>query len=220
MSRLKLRRFRVQTPTQEVLARHCLIFDARTLHFEADRLPMLDAPTLFGDARPLYLDLGSGRGESLISLAQSHPRAGIIGIERHWKSVYDSVNKIEAGGYDNVKIVRADLRWVFKRIASNSVQEAFLLFPPPRLEENREGHDLLNWERINDIHRVLVPGGRFYFVTDNETYFEERVANLIGSMKFELELAVERFEGGQTAFQKRWERYGITSKRAELRVLK
>ena len=210
-----MRRFRVKIPSEEVFARHCIVYEPRDLYHRPEKLLSITAENIFGDARPLYLDLGSGRGETMLALAETYPDAGIIGIERHWKSTHDTINKIEASGLHNMKLIRADLRWVFNVIPDGAMHEIFLLFPPPRLEDTRVKDDLLNTQRMHDIHRALVDAGRFYFVTDNDDYFAQRVAQVNASGLFRLELQAEEIEGGQTAFQRRWEKYGITSKRAE-----
>lgn len=214
MSRLKLRRFRVKMPPPDVLAQYCIVYDGKTLYFAPETLPDLSSPALFGNNNPLIVDLGCGRGEWLLKLALEHPDHNIIGIDNHWKSVWDAVNKLHAANCHNAKIVRADLRQVLVKAVAEDATAIFLLFPPPRLEENRVKDDLLNQDRMHDIHRWLMPDALFHFATDHEEYFEQKVAQLTQSGLFELLDLNVGFEGGQTAFQARWERWGITSKRA------
>lgn len=217
MSRLKMRRFRVQQPAPDVMTQYCVEYRGKTLHEAPATLPDLTSAALFGNDKPLIVDIGCGRGEWLLKLALEHPDHNLIGIDWHWKSVWDAVNKLHAAEATHAKIIRADLRMVLDKIVPNSASAAFLLFPPPRLEDSRVRDDLLNEDRMRDYHRWLRPDALFHLATDSDAYFGRKLAQLTASGLFSLLDLREGFEGGQTVFQARWERWGITSKRATFR---
>ena len=214
MPRLKLKRFRVKPPSPAVLAHYVHDYEGHTLHHHPERLTPLTSEALFGNAQPFVLDIGCGRGEFLCKLAQERPHVNMLGLEWHWKSTYDTVNKLHAAGLDNVCLVRGDARQVLRHMPDAVAQEAFLLFPPPRPDPREAKADLLNPAQMQTYHRVLQPGARFHFVTDNDAYFRQKVAQLAASALFTVLDMAEGFEGGHTDFQRRWEQWGITSKRA------
>lgn len=216
MPRLKLKRFKADPPAPAVFARYGREYHSRTLHFAPESLPPITSDGLFGNDAPLYLDLGCGRGEFVRHLATIYPNANIVGIDRHWKSIWDAINKSHADRLENVLFIRGDVRKVVRRIPDEAVHTAFLLFPPPRLEQTRIKDDLLNAAQIAMYQRLLCTGGHFHFVTDNDDYFARRVDDMVASGRFALLLQQAAFEGGNTAFQKRWEQWGIQSKRAAL----
>lgn len=217
MSRLKIRRFRVKPPPQPILDHYCIAYHSNNLHFAPDTVPPLTSRAIFGNDKPLIFDCGSGRGEWLLRLADEYPDHNLIGIELHWKSVWDTVHKLHQASVEHARVVRADLRHIFRKADDHSATAVFVLFPPPRLEGTRQRDDLLNAERIADYQRVLQPDGLLHVATDNDLYFERSVARLEATDQFELLDLREGFEGGHTAFQKRWEAWGITSKRATFR---
>lgn len=214
MPRLKLRRFKVTPPSDDIYARYALTYDGRTLHHAPATLPPLSPQTVFGNADPFVLDIGCGRGEFLLTLAQAGQMSNIVGLEWHRKSVYDAVNKLHAADIHGVKVVRGDVRDLVTLMPDACCTLAFLLFPPPRTDPRREKDDLLSDKQMRAYHRVLRPGALFHFVTDDDAYFAQKTAQMQSSGLFRLLEQREGFEGGMTDFQQRWEAWGITSKRA------
>src|SRR5690606_36522778 len=93
MPRVKLSRFKVREPAPEALATYLISYPGHTLHFHPETLPPITSPALFGDDRPLVLDLGCGRGRFIIERAQQDPARNYAGIDFHQKSLWDAVNK-------------------------------------------------------------------------------------------------------------------------------
>lgn len=215
MPRLKLQRFRATEPRPETLARYVRIYASEDLYHRGDTLLPLTARELFGRDRPLTLDLGSGRGEFLVEQASAHPDRLFVGIEIHWKSVWDAVNRAEAARLDNVRIVRADLRRILGKVPDRSVAEAWVLFPPPTLEKKRLRKDILSEANIAHLGRILEDGARLRFVTDQPEYFAWKVELIRASGAFEDAVISREFEGGLTRFQQFWEERSIASLRYE-----
>lgn len=215
MSRLKLQRFRATEPRPETLARYVRVYASEDLHYRGDTLPPLTACELFGRDGPLTLDLGSGRGEFLVEQASAHPDRLFVGIEIHWKSVWDAVNRAEAASLNNVRFVRADLRRILAKAPDCSVAEAWVLFPPPTLEKKRLRKDILSETNVAHLGRMLQDGARLHFVTDQPEYFAWKVELIRASGAFEDAVISREFEGGLTRFQQFWEKRSIASLRYE-----
>src|SRR5262249_4151073 len=79
MSRRALDRFSVRQPWEDALGRYSRLYDGATLHYVPGALPEISSASLFGNAHPLALDLGCGRGEFLIDLATRHPACNYVG---------------------------------------------------------------------------------------------------------------------------------------------
>lgn len=219
MSRVKLKRFKVSKPTLEVLERYLRVYPGDMLHFQPDSLLPINATTLFGNANPLVLDLGSGKGEFVVGRARHEPDMNFVGIEWHSKSLWYSINLAHAAGVTNVRFVRADIRQVLFKVTDQAAQEVYIMFPPPIVKPSRIKNDFFTQEVCQHIYRILVDDGVFRFVTDSSEYFARKVALVGGHTGFERIVQSQAIEGGITAFQQRWERYGIASNRAEYRRL-
>ena len=64
----------------------------------------IDPATIFGDARPLWLEIGFGGGEHLVHMAARYPEVGIIGAEPFINGVAMLLGKIRAAGVTNLAV--------------------------------------------------------------------------------------------------------------------
>lgn len=215
MPRLKLQRFRVKEPRPTALARYVRVYASEDLYHRPETQPPLSARALFGRDAPLTLELGSGRGEFIVEQAREQPDRLFVGIEIHWKSVWDAVNRADAAEIDNVRFVRADIRRVLVKVPDQALEEAWALFPPPAVERKRRKKDILSAETVDHLGRMLRDGARLRFVTDHAEYFAEKVALIRQSGWFEDAAISHEFEGGITRFQQFWENLDIVSRRYE-----
>ncbi|MBP8974375.1 MAG: methyltransferase domain-containing protein [Anaerolineae bacterium] len=219
MARLKLQRFRASEPPDDVQARYIRVYKGRDLHYRPQAVPPISAETLFGVSAPLVLDLGCGRGEFLVAQAGAQPDRYFVGFEWHIKSVWDAAHRAHAANLDNVRIVRADLRLALPIVPDGAADEVLLLFPPPKLAPNERKDDLLSEPLLRQVHRVLLPGGLFHFVTDHAAYFTAKRALIEESGLFAVQGESSAFEGGLTRFQRIWEAMDIASQRLACRRL-
>jgi tRNA (guanine-N7-)-methyltransferase len=213
MSRRTLDRFPVRQPLDAALRRYYRGYDGATLYHTPDALPEVTSASLFGNTRPLILDLGCGRGEFLIGQAQRHPEHNHAGLDFQRKYLYDAVNSADALDLDNLLFLRVDLRHALVKVPRNTVAAIFLLFPPPVMARKHQRKDVLTEAFIADLARILAPGGRLTFVTDHRAYFEKK--RILLDNQFRRLLTSEGIEGGITWFQRIWERHGLPSLRAE-----
>lgn len=215
MPRLKLKRFKVTEPSPDTLDRYLIHYTNRELHFSSDSLPAISPDVIFGDSAPMVVELGCGRGDFLIAEAQNNPDIHYLGFDLHWKSLWDCVNKASAKTLENIRFFRADIRRALFKIPDGCVCEVLMLFPPPIMKENRLDREILSRAVFEHIHRILIEGASFHFVTDDPEYFDKKVGMIDATGWFEKVFTSKQIEGGITAFQRRWERYGTESLRVE-----
>ena len=213
--RRKFNRFRVKAPDQAVIDRYGLFYPTDQLHFQPEKLEPISAGTLFGNQRPLTLDLGCGRGEFLVSLAHEQPDENFVGFDSHRKSIYAAINQAHQHGLQNVKLINADLRWVLQKMPDETAKKVFLLFPPPVMKKKYLKRDLLTEAQLDHIYRILQPGGHFYFVTDSGPYFTAKLALIEARGGLSRTRLSASFEGGITRYQQFWENFAEKSLRAE-----
>ncbi|WP_428609330.1 tRNA (guanosine(46)-N7)-methyltransferase TrmB [Sedimenticola sp.] len=147
-------------------------FDTLWPHFglEYDGQP-IDFPTLFGNDNPVFLEIGFGNGASLASMAEANPEHNYLGIEVHGPGVGHLLLEIEKQSLRNVRILRHDAIEVLKNaIPSGSLQGLFLFFPDPWHKKRHHKRRILNPAFVNELGRVIRPGGFFHAATDWEDY--------------------------------------------------
>lgn len=213
MPRRSLDRFSVPQPSEAALRRYLRVYDGATLHFAPDSLPDITSADLFGNARPLVLDLGCGRGEFLLAQARQHPERNHAGLDMQRKYLFDAINAAEHCELDNLLYLQVDLRQALVKVPSETVTAIYLLFPSPVMKRKHQRKDVLTPAFAADLARVLVPGGSLTIVTDHRLYFERKTPLLDSRLR--RVRTSEGLEGGMTWFQRVWERHGLFSLRAE-----
>ena len=130
----------------------------------------LDACRLFGDARPLELEIGFGGGEHLAALAAAHPDRGYIGCEPFLNGVVQALGHVRDDGLANVALHMGDALGVLERLPDASLACAYLLHPDPWPKARHAKRRMVNPGPLDLLAAKLMPGGRFRLGTDDPTY--------------------------------------------------
>lgn len=130
----------------------------------------LGAQALFGDERPLWLEIGFGAGEHLAGQAAANPEVGLIGCEPFLNGVVGALGHIERQGLTNVRLHMGDALDVLERLPDASLDRAFLLHPDPWPKARHAKRRFMNPGPIGVIAAKLKPGGEFRFGTDHPIY--------------------------------------------------
>lgn len=130
----------------------------------------LDAQTLFGDHRPLELEIGFGAGEHLAAQAAMRPGHGFIGCEPFLNGVVGALGHIRDGGLTNVRLHMGDALDVLNRLPDASLDRIYLLHPDPWPKVRHAKRRFMNKGPIDMIAAKLKPGGEFRFGTDHPIY--------------------------------------------------
>src|SRR5258708_621601 len=134
----------------------------------------LDLESLCGNANPVVLEIGSGKGRFLISSAMEKQEVNFIGIEKslHYHRLIHA--RVERRGLTNVRLINHDAFVVLQKMfADASLAEVHVYFPDPWPRPREQKRRIIRPEVLAEIRRVLVPGGSGIFVTDHQQYFEK-----------------------------------------------
>ena len=131
----------------------------------------LDLAAVFGNRKPVFVEIGFGNGESLAEMARRHPDRNYIGIEVHRPGVGHLLIKLDEFGCENVRVMRHDAVEVLQQmLTAASVQGVYLLFPDPWHKKRHHKRRILKPEFVDLLARVIRPGGFFHAATDWEDY--------------------------------------------------
>jgi tRNA (guanine-N7-)-methyltransferase len=130
----------------------------------------LDARILFGDDRPLEVEIGFGAGEHLAGQAMMLPEHGFIGCEPFLNGVVGALGHMRDRGLENVRLHMGDALEVIERLPDGALDRAYLLHPDPWPKARHAKRRFMNAGPIALIARKMRPGGEFRFGTDHPVY--------------------------------------------------
>lgn len=122
----------------------------------------------FKNTNPLILELGCGKGEYSVALAQKYPNKNFIGIDikgaRFWRGAKTAVEE----GLDNVAFLRTQIELIDYAFAGNEVDEIWITFPDPQIKYKRTKHRMTNSTFLKRYKAILKPDGVVNLKTDSE----------------------------------------------------
>ncbi len=130
----------------------------------------LSAEHLFGDDRPLQVEIGFGAGEHLAGQAALNPDHGLIGCEPFLNGVVGALQHIRDDGLTNIRLHMGDALDVLGRLPDASLNRVYLLHPDPWPKARHAKRRLMNPGPLDRIAAKLKPGGEFRFGTDHPVY--------------------------------------------------
>ncbi len=147
----------------------------------------IDWVAFFGNAYPVEIEIGFGKGRFLLEASKRHPRVNYIGVERARKYVELTRERFEkhirhfgvdraSGTFSNVRLAWTDANYFVTRyVPAASVQAYHIYFPDPwPKKRQRKRRIFRNQDFLAALTSTLKSdGGRLYIATDYEAYFWE-----------------------------------------------
>jgi tRNA (guanine-N7-)-methyltransferase len=141
-------------------------------------LPRIEVPAegdvtalqLFGEDRPLHLEIGFGSGEHLAYRADLLPDHGFIGCEPFLNGVATALGHVRERHLANVRLWRGDALDVLGRVPDGALTFLYLLHPDPWPKARHAKRRMINDRPIELFAAKVKPGGEFRLATDDPTY--------------------------------------------------
>lgn len=122
----------------------------------------------FKNDNPIILELGCGKGEYSVGLAERFPNKNFVGIDlkgaRFWRGAKTAVEN----GLHNVGFLRTQIELIEYCFAENEVDEIWITFPDPQIKYKRTKHRMTNSEFLQRYKKILKPDGIMNLKTDSE----------------------------------------------------
>jgi tRNA (guanine-N7-)-methyltransferase len=152
---------------------------------DVDSLPKpLDWTALFGNANPVELEIGMGKGTFLCDQAIARRDVNFFGIEWarwFWRYASDRMRRNQCA---NARTVRAEAAFFLNEfVPAASLSVVHIYFPDPWPKARHHKRRLIQEKFIPTLARVLQPGGRLQIVTDHQGYWQENIEPVVRSAK-------------------------------------
>ncbi|MBR0181676.1 MAG: tRNA (guanosine(46)-N7)-methyltransferase TrmB [Bacteroidaceae bacterium] len=123
----------------------------------------------FHNQNPIVLELGCGRGEYTVGLAQLYPDRNFIGVDikgsRMWTGATDALNK----GLKNVAFLRTNIEFIWQFFGKDEVSEIWLTFSDPQMKKATKR--LSSTYFLERYRRFMTDSGLIHLKTDSNFLF-------------------------------------------------
>jgi len=131
---------------------------------------------IFQNENPITLELGCGKGDYTLTLAQKNPERNFIGIDlkgyRLWKAASHAIEQ----NIKNVYFLRANVLDLGEVFEPESISEIWITFPDPYPKKPRKR---MTAERYLDVYKKIgAPGCFINFKTDDDAFYLSSLESL------------------------------------------
>lgn len=163
-------RLRRKPEAKQMLMEHRLVFAQADKSAEEMRGKWR---TLFPHPEhPLYVELGTGKGQFLAKASGLRPEINWIGVERVEEPLLQAVMKGEKTEHPNLYYIWADVMGLTELFAPGEVNRIYLHFSDP-WPKKRHAKRRLTYRRFLDLYKeVLSPDGDLILKTDSVSLFD------------------------------------------------
>jgi len=178
----------------------------------------------FGNSNPVILELGCGKGEYAVKLAQHYPEFNFIGIDikgsRMWKGATQAINL----GLKNVGFLRTNIENIRMFFAEGEIAEIWLTFPDPQMKKTRKRLTATNF--IENYRGIMIPNGIVHLKSDSNFMYRYTEA-MVAENQFETIRKTEDLYSSeildevlsiQTFYEKQWLDRGLSIKYLAFRL--
>lgn len=120
---------------------------------------------MFHNQNPIVLELGCGKGEYTISLAERFPERNFIGIDIKGARLWKGAKYATENTMPNVAFLRTRIEFIESLFAPGEVSEIWITFADP--QEKKARKRLTSPGFLNRYARFLAPGGVVHLKTDS-----------------------------------------------------
>jgi tRNA (guanine-N7-)-methyltransferase len=164
----------------------------------------------FNNDHPIVVELGCGKGEYTVGLAEKYPLKNFVGIDWKGARLWRGSKTVQEQELKNVGFVRAMVDHVEQIFAPSEISEIWITFPDPQVKKERLR--LTAPVFLSKYKNILTQEGVIHLKTD-DLFFYTYTLDVIREHKHKLLLATDDlYQSGitddvvsiQTYYETRW----------------
>ena len=137
----------------------------------------ISSKEIFNNSKPLHLEIGMGKGDFIIGMAQNYPDINFIGIEKYESVIARALQKLDELELTNVKVICMDASNL-EDVFDKEVEEIYLNFSDP-WPKNRHFKRRLTYKDYLKIYdKLFKEHASLTIKTDNDIFFESTLVSL------------------------------------------
>ncbi len=172
----------------------------------------------FRNDNPIVLELGCGKGEYTVKLAQHYPEMNFIGVDIKGSRMWKGATHAKEIDLKNVGFLRANIENIGLIFGPEEVAEIWLTFPDPQMKKTRKRLTATNF--IANYRQIMVPNGIIHLKSDSNFMYRYTEA-MVAENQFEVirqtddlyhSDLLDELLSIQTFYEKQWLDRGLTIK--------
>lgn len=148
----------------------------------------------FKNGHNIVLELGCGRGEYTVGLAEKYPDKNFLGMDIKGARMWKGATRALEEDLSHVGFVRSRIEFIDRVFAPGEISEIWITFPDPQPRKPRRR--LVHPDFLNKYAGILAPGGVIHLKTDSRLVYEYLQAVLEAS-RIRTEKATPDLYGGE-----------------------
>ena len=126
---------------------------------------------LFGNANPIAIEVGMGKGRFMMELAGENPDWNYIGIERYSSVLLRGLEKRKELDLPNIWFLCVDAKDLGNSFVQGEVERIYLNFSDPWPKDRHAKRRLTSPDFLKVYDQILAKEGTLEFKTDNQGLF-------------------------------------------------
>lgn len=122
----------------------------------------------FKNDNPIILELGCGKGEYTVALAERNPDKNFIGVDIKGARMWRGAKTATERGMKNVGFLRARIEFITSLFAAGEIAELWITFPDPQLKTRRAKKRLTSPIFLEYYAKLLASDGWINLKTDSQ----------------------------------------------------
>ncbi|MFD7468090.1 tRNA (guanosine(46)-N7)-methyltransferase TrmB [Streptomyces tendae] len=153
---------------------------------DIDGQRVIDLAELFGNARPVVLEVGFGMGEATARMAAADPDTNILAVDVHTPGQGNLLGLAERQELSNIRVGNGDAIILLREmLAPDALAGLRVYFPDPWPKKRHHKRRLIQPEFLSLAATRLAPGAVVHCATDWEPYAEQMLDVLTAHPDFE-----------------------------------
>ena len=125
----------------------------------------------FDNDQPIYIEIGSGMGQFITTLAAQYPEINFISMEREKSVMVKVLDKVLDQGLTNIKLICNDAIELNEYFKDEEISRIYLNFSDPWPKKRHTKRRLTYHTYLALYKQVLKKDGELHFKTDNRGLF-------------------------------------------------
>ena len=125
---------------------------------------------VFGNDAPIVVELGCGKGDYTVDLAQRNPSCNYIGVDIKGARLWKGAKYVTENHVPNAAFLRTRIEFIESLFAPGEIDEIWITFADPQI--GREKKRLTSPLFLNRYRNMLKKGGLVHLKTDSPYLYE------------------------------------------------